>query len=71
MVKNDQIKLLEINGVEPSKETIRNGTYPITSEFYIVTAGTTNPHVEKLIEWILSPEGQQLIERAGYVPIVE
>lgn len=71
MVKNDQIKLLEINGVEPTKETIRNGTYPISTEFYIVTAGTTNPNVEKLIEWVLSPEGQQLVEKAGYVPIVE
>lgn len=71
MVKNDQIKLLEINGVEPTKETIRDGSYPISAEFYIVTAGTTNPNVEKLIEWVLSPQGQQLVEKVGYVPIVE
>ncbi|RUL55548.1 PstS family phosphate ABC transporter substrate-binding protein [Lysinibacillus antri] len=71
MVKNNQIKLLEIEGVAPTKENIRNNTYPIASEFYIVTAGTTNPNVDKLIEWILSAQGQQLVEKVGYVPLNE
>ncbi|RQW75893.1 hypothetical protein EBB45_04565 [Lysinibacillus composti] len=69
MVRNDQIKLLKINGVEPTKETIRNDDYPISSEFYIVTAGTKNPNVERLIDWVLSQQGQQLIEKVGYVPV--
>lgn len=69
MVKNDQIKLLEVNGVAPTKENIRNDSYPISSEFYIVTAGSTNPNVEKLIDWVLSEQGQQLVEKVGYVPL--
>ncbi|MEK4285072.1 PstS family phosphate ABC transporter substrate-binding protein [Ureibacillus sp. FSL K6-0165] len=69
MVGNNQIKLLAIDGVSPTKETIRSGEYPITGEFYIVTAGTENPNVNKLIDWVLSPQGQQLIEKVGYVPI--
>lgn len=68
MVDNDQIKLLEINGVAPTKENIRADIYPIASEFYIVTAGTENPNVEPLIEWILSEQGQALVEKVGYVP---
>ncbi|MEI4770134.1 substrate-binding domain-containing protein [Psychrobacillus sp. FJAT-51614] len=71
MVGNEKIKLLEIDGVEPTKETIRSGAYPIASEFYIVTAGSENPNVEKLIEWILSEQGQELVEKAGYVPIAK
>lgn len=71
MVGNDQIKLLEVNGVAPTKENIRTNAYPITSEFYIVTAGTDNPNVEALIEWILSEQGQALVEKVGYVPINE
>ncbi|MCK1999136.1 substrate-binding domain-containing protein [Psychrobacillus psychrodurans] len=71
MVGNDQIKLLEINGVAPTKENIRAETYPITSELYIVTAGTDNSNVEPLIEWILSDQGQALVEKVGYVPISE
>ena len=69
MVGNDEIKLLAINGVEPNKETIRNEEYPISSEFYVVTAGTENPNVEKFIEWMLSPQGQELVEKVGYVPV--
>lgn len=69
MVGNDEIKLLEIDGIPPTKETIRSGEYPITSELYIVTAGTDNPNVQKVIDWVLSPEGQQLVEKVGYVPI--
>ncbi|MED3660694.1 substrate-binding domain-containing protein [Ureibacillus sp. FSL K6-8385] len=71
MVGNKQIKLLSIDGVPPTKETIRSGKYPITGEFYIVTAGTDNPNVQKLIDWVLSSQGQQLIEKVGYVPINE
>jgi len=69
MVDNEKIKLLEIDGVAPTKENIRANTYPITSEFYIVTAGTENPNVEQLIEWILSEQGQDLVEKVGYVPL--
>lgn len=69
MVDNEDIKLLSIDGIAPTKENIRNGTYPLTSEFYAVTAGTENPNVQVLIDWILSSEGQALVEKVGYVPV--
>ncbi len=67
MVSNDDIRLLEIDGVYPDKESIRSGTYPITAEFYAITAGTKNPHAQDFIDWILSEEGQELVEKTGYV----
>lgn len=70
MVQNKKIKLLSIDGVAPTKENIRNGTYPLVSEFYAVTAGTENENVQKLIDWILTDEGQALVEKVGYVPVV-
>ena len=69
MVKNDNIRLLKVDGVYPDKESIRSETYPITADFYAITAGTTNPHAQALIDWILSEEGQALVEKTGYVPI--
>ncbi|MBE4910646.1 substrate-binding domain-containing protein [Bacillus luteolus] len=69
MIHNKSIRHLKIDGVFPDKETIRNNQYPISSEFYAVTAGTTNPNVEAFIEWILSKQGQSLVENTGYVPI--
>lgn len=69
MVNNNRIRLLSVNGVEPTVDTIRSGEYPITNEFYAVTAGSDNPHVEAFIEWILSDEGQEIVEKTGYVPV--
>lgn len=67
MVRNNQIKLLEIDGVMPDKSTIADGTYPFTGDFYAITLGEPKANVRKLIDWILSPQGQQLVERTGYV----
>ena len=77
MVRNDQIRLLALNGVEPTVETIRDGSYPIASNFYAVTAtpiGEPAPEEENedlaaLIEWILSEQGQWIIEETGYVGV--
>ncbi|MFJ7661257.1 PstS family phosphate ABC transporter substrate-binding protein [Lysinibacillus sp. NPDC097162] len=69
MVGNKEIQLLSIDGIAPTKENIRNGTYPLTSEFYAVTTGAKNQNVKQFIEWIVSPEGQALVEKVGYVPV--
>ncbi|KAA0948867.1 hypothetical protein FQ087_16260 [Sporosarcina sp. ANT_H38] len=69
MTKNNAIRLLSVNGVEPTKKTIRLGDYPITNELYAVTAGSDNPHIETFIDWILSDQGQEIVEKTGYVSI--
>jgi len=69
MVGNKKIKLLSIDGVAPTKENIQNGTYPLVSEFFAITAGTENQNAQKLIDWILSEEGQVMVEKVGYVPV--
>ncbi len=69
MVKDNQIKLLSIDGVEPTRENVANATYPYAADLYAVTAGTTNPNVDRLIQWILSPQGQYLVDKTGYTPL--
>ncbi len=70
IIKNPDIKILSIDGVAPTVENIKNGTYPITGPVYAVTwKGNNNENVEKLLEWILSEEGQEIIEKTGYVGI--
>jgi phosphate transport system substrate-binding protein len=64
------LKYLSINDVIPSKDSIRDGTYPITSNFYaIYLKDNTHPELQSFINWILSEEGQTLIERTGYVSL--
>ena len=69
MIQNNEIKLLEVDGVKPEKSTIASGEYPLSAEFYAVTAGSNNPNVDLFIEWILSPQGQYLVEKTGYTSI--
>jgi phosphate transport system substrate-binding protein len=69
MVKNNKIKLLSINEIAPSIETIQNGTYPYSEYFYAITTNTKNENANIFIEWILSEQGQYLIKKTGYVPI--
>ncbi|MDR2716750.1 MAG: substrate-binding domain-containing protein [Treponema sp.] len=69
MVRNDKIKLLSINGVLPSKETILNETYFYTDSFYAITTDTDNENVNAFVDWILSEQGQYLVDKTGYVPV--
>ena len=69
MFPNSEAKLLKINGIEPNTENIRSGLYPYTMNFYAITNGEPKGNTKKLIDWLLSPEGQELIERCGYSPL--
>lgn len=70
IVGNDAVKMLSLNGVYPSAENIRNGSYPIVAQFYaIYRADNDNENIPVLIDWLLSEEGQTLIEETGYVRI--
>ena len=55
MVQNGDIRLLALNGVFPTKETIRDGSYPIASDFYAVTDGGLQPleshHLTTTLSW--------------------
>jgi phosphate transport system substrate-binding protein len=69
MFKHDGVKLLKVNGIEPTAANIQSGKYPLIGEIVIITAGSENPNVQKLTDWFLSPQGQELIEKVGYVPL--
>lgn len=69
MVKNNQIKLLNIDGTAPNLENIENGTYPITSEFFAVTRSDADENTKKLLSWVTSNQGQELVEKTGYTPV--
>ncbi|MDR1162616.1 MAG: substrate-binding domain-containing protein [Candidatus Accumulibacter sp.] len=64
MVRNDQIKLLKIDGVAPSVENIRNGSYPLAAPYYAITReDTKNPNVPKMLKWFVSEQGQALTRK--------
>ncbi|MFT4417172.1 substrate-binding domain-containing protein [Fredinandcohnia humi] len=69
MVQNGKIKNIAVEGVLPTKENIQNETYPLVDQFYAITAGSENPHIDDFIEWMQSEQGQKLVEMTGYVPV--
>ena len=70
IIQNPDIKVLSVDGVAPTAENIRNGSYPIVTPMYAVTyEENSNENVDLLLEWILSEEGQYIIEETGYVGI--
>ena len=70
IIKNPDIKMISIDGAAPTSENIRNGSYPILTPIYAVTYKENhNGNVDKLLEWILSDEGQYIINETGYVGI--
>ena len=70
IIKNPDIKMISIDGAAPTFENIRNGSYTILTPIYAVTyKENQNGNVDKLLEWILSDEGQYIINETGYVGI--
>lgn len=55
--------------VLPSAETVNNNTYPIARDLYMYTAGEPTGAVKQYLDWILSPEAQQIVTQLGFVPI--
>ncbi len=71
IIKNPDIKMLSVDGVAPTAENIKNGSYSVVTPLYAVTyKENKNENVEKLLAWILSKEGQQIIEETGYVGVL-
>ncbi len=56
-------------GVAPTAENARNGSYPITRPLFVYTLGEPSGAVKQYLDWILSPEGQVIVEKLGYVPL--
>jgi len=74
MLGGDGVKLLSIEGIEPAEENIADNSYPFAGDFYAVTVEheektERDKNVDLLIDWILSDQGQELVNKTGYVSI--
>lgn len=66
-----ELRLLAVDGVTPSSETIADASYPFLNEFYAVIRKSEpeNGSTRRLLNWVLSDEGKQAMEDAGYVSV--
>ena len=63
------IKMISVNGVNPTIDTIKNNEYPIYTNGFIVTRENKDANTTKWVEAVLSDRGAAIIEDAGYVPV--
>lgn len=70
IVEDGGVKMLSVNGVYPNVENIKNDSYPVVQNIYAVyRKDNTNENIPIVIDWLLSDEGQQMIENTGYVGV--
>lgn len=69
-VKDCKVKKDEKSkGVLPTATTIKNKTYPISRYLYMYLKSKPTGETKAFVDWILSPEGQALIEGVGYFSV--
>ncbi len=66
---NETVKAVSIDGVAPSVDTVKDGTYPIARPFNIATNGDVSEAAQDFINFIMSAEGQAIVEEEGYIPM--
>ena len=66
---NDSVKALKIDGAEASVPAIKEGRYTISRPFNIATKAETSPATRDFIAFILSSDGQSIIEKNGYISV--
>jgi phosphate transport system substrate-binding protein len=71
----DDIKMLRVTSEDgkpaaaPSIENVHNKSYPLARPLLVYTLGEPEGATKRFIDWILSDEGQRLVEESGYVPV--
>ncbi|MDR0347705.1 MAG: substrate-binding domain-containing protein, partial [Coriobacteriales bacterium] len=68
---DNSVKALEINGVAATTENVKNSSYSIQRPFNLVDKGQLSPVAQDFMNFILSSEGQAVVEENHYVAVVD
>lgn len=65
----DSVKVLDIEGIRPSKDTVLSGKYPVSRPLFMYTDGAPKGAIKKYIDFVLGPEGQKIVDEEGFVAL--
>ncbi len=68
---NAGVKIATVNGIAPSPATLRDKSYPISRTLHFATRGEAKGEIERFLSFVVSDEGQKVVEKAGFVPLRE
>lgn len=55
--------------VYPSPETVNSNLYPIARDLFMYTVGEPTGEIKEYLDWILSPQAQEIVSELGFVPV--
>ena len=64
-----RVKAVGVDGIRPSGETIRTGSYPLSRPLYLYTDGKPAGEVKRYIDFLTREEGQRLVQEQGFIPL--
>lgn len=67
-VLHGDTKVVSLDGVMPTIQNIKNGTYPLARKLYFYTLGDPSPGARAFINYVLSPDGQKIALENGFIP---
>jgi phosphate transport system substrate-binding protein len=66
---DNNVKGLEFNGVAPTEENVKNGKYTVSRNLNMITKGEPKGLAKEYLDFVLGPEGQEIVKNEGYMPI--
>ncbi len=67
--KGVAVKLLDLDGTKATSVNVANGSYPLRRELNLITKGEATGNVQKFINFVLSPDGQEIVAKLEFVPV--
>lgn len=68
---NDTVKAVKIDGAEASAENVANDTYKVSRPFNIITTDSLSDAAQDFENYIMSSDGQQIVEDNGYIKVAD
>ena len=68
---NDTVKAVKVDGVEATAENVKAGKYAVSRPFNIVTGKDLTPLAQDFISYILSTDGQAVVDEKGYISVTQ
>ena len=65
----DTVKAVKVENVAPSEETVLSGEYKISRPFVYAAGGELSEAAQKFVDFVLSAEGQKIVEESGFIPV--
>jgi phosphate transport system substrate-binding protein len=72
LYRDENIKVLAVEGVAPEPQNLRSGQYPFATHYYgVIRGGEEGAAGGRFLDWLVSEEGQRCVAQAGYIPMNE